>query len=217
MRELRTLCRCASLSAITFILAFPVSVPAASYTNDDFEGRRFSCNDPAWVNICLAPLKPGSSLSIAPGRGLPREPDDKLILVSDKQAWVITGPVDLVGHVDIKSEQDALEYLRFFSSFRTVHLFAAGELEVFKGKCFAVCLSSERWRNLGLSDARVALGEDGFDVTRYVIKPTERIPEVQLYRVLQRVRRDGNVLTLESVPVPLSIGDRLRLSFPRFL
>ena len=203
---------------VSLAISCQATAPASSLSEGvDLRGERFRCNDPNWVTICLRVLHESCSLSIAPGRGLPREPDDKLVLIRGRQARVVAGPEDLAGCVEIRSEQDALEYLRFFSSYETVYLFAEKDLEVYKGKCLAVCLPDERWKTLGLAEAAVSPREDGYEVTRYVIKPTVNIPEVQLLRVVQRVKSDGVVTTLSSQLVPLPLEDRLRLSFPRFL
>jgi hypothetical protein len=191
----------------------------SSFYDSQVLGGRFQCNDPGWVTICLSVLRESCSLSIAPGRGLPRKPGDKLVLIHGAQGSLVTGPADLVGCVDIKNDVDALEYLRFFSSFETVYLFAQQELEVYKGRCFAVCLPADRWDALKLAQPTIVSKENGFKVTRFLFRPTVNRPEVQLFRVVQEVRYNGAVLTLESepIPTPMSWKDRLKLRFPQFM
>jgi hypothetical protein len=220
MQELmKYICRFVSFGLIFFSVACQASAPPAASASEgvDFKGDRFRCDDPSWVSICLRVLRDDCSLSIAPGRGLPREPQDKLVLIRGNQARIVTGPADLVGCVEITSEQDALEYLQFFSSYALVYLFSEQELEIYKGGCFAVCLSDEQWHNSELGEISVLSRAGSYEVTRYVIKPAAIIPEVQLYRITQRVGGDGVVVTLNSESVPLPLEHRLRLSFPRFL
>lgn len=190
-----------------------------SFYDSQILGGRFQCNDPGWVTICLNVLRERCSLSLAPGRGLPRKPGDKLVLIHGEQARLVTGPADLIGCVDIKSKEDALEYLRFFSSFEMVYLFTQQELEVYEGECFAACLPADRWNALKLAQPTVLSKNDGFEVTRYLFRPTASRPEVQLFRVVQEVRRNGSVLTLESepIPAPMSWKDRIKLRFPQFM
>lgn len=209
------------LCAVLFAL-FSASCQASpsvvsSFDVNSFLGSRFRCNDPKWVTACLKVLRESCSLSIAPGRGIPRKSGDKLVLIHGDQARIVTRPADLAKCVDIGSEEDALEYLRFFSSFETVYLFDEAELEVYEGECFAVCLPSERWKALKLSPPVMVAKDNAFEVSRFVFKPTANKPEVQLFRVRERVGRDGEILTLESEPIPMSWEDRIKLRFPQFM
>lgn len=209
------------LCAVFFLLfsaSCQASLPAASSSEgNNLLGGRFRCNDPSWVTVCLKVLRENCSLSIAPGRGIPRKPGDTLILIHGDEARIVKSPQNLVGCVDIRSEEDALEYLRFFSSFEMVYLFGQEELEVYEGGCFAVCLPAERWSALKLVQPTVVIKDDGFEVRRYIFKATVNKPEVQLFRVIQKVGRGGEILTLESEPVPMSWEDRLKLRFPQFM
>lgn len=218
MQALKVFGKWAPIVVMFLGIACQASAPLTSLLEgSDFRGQRFRCNDSKGVSICLRVLRDGCSLSITPGEGLPREPQDKLVLSNGVKSQVVAGPSDLVGCVNIQNEQDSLEYLRFFSSYETVHLFKEQELEIYKEKCFAVCLAADRWQALGLGQVTAVSTEDAFEVTRYVIKPAANIPEVQIYRVAQRVNREGDVVVVESEPVPMSMEDRLRLSFPLFL
>lgn len=57
----------------------------------------------------------------------------------------------------------------------------------------------------------------GYEVSRFVIRPTAEIPLVGLHRVTQRVESDGKVLTLSSESLPLPVSIQVGLGFPRFL
>jgi hypothetical protein len=191
------------------------SPPSSTPRGDDLLGERFRCHSRCESPICLGPLRYGCILSVAFGGGIPSEPNDKLVLIHGDQARLVKRPADLVGCVDIKNGDYALEYLRFFSSYRTVYLFAEEELEAYEGDCL-VCLPSERWEALKLTPPTVMAKEDGFEVARYVFRPTANIPEVQLFRVIQRVGSNGEILTLYSEPLPMTWQDRLTLRFPMF-
>jgi hypothetical protein len=187
--------------------------------NADVLGKRYRCDDIGSADVCLDILSDSCSLVIARGRGIPAEPGSRLVLVEGETARIAKGPNHLVGCVEISTPAEALDYLRFFSSYETVHLFEDQRLEVFETdeECFAVCLPTERWQQLGLSEARVEVTEGGFEVTRLLIKPTSCQSRVEVFRVVESVGWDGRVKEISSDPVPVSDEDRLRLSFPHFL
>jgi hypothetical protein len=183
-------------------------------------GRRFRCDEPSWALLCLNVMAEECRISIVPGRGLPREANDRAVVVRRDEARMLNGPDALIGCVTINSEEEALELLRFFSSYSTVYLFQEKMLEIFPSadpQCFAICFSSERWRKLGFQEPVVRKVEGGFEVSRTVIKPTPKIPEVEAFRLVQRVARNGQVSEVSRQPIDLPEDLRLLLSFPSFL
>jgi hypothetical protein len=134
----------------------------------------------------------------------------------------VKAPSDLVGCVRIETAADALEYLRLFSSSSTVHLFEPQRLEVFPGSsgpgCRFTCLHPRIWRKLGLAEASAVLLEDGsFEVRRIVMKPEPQAWMPTLYRVVERVTRDGAVRVVSEEPVPARPEDLKELAFPIYL
>jgi hypothetical protein len=217
--------KCAAVDILPVFLLLGIACQAGALAarrapSEDLFGERFRCDDRSWVRLCLKVLKPGCRLSISPGEGLPREPDDRLVLIHAKEARVVTSFKDLMDCVEIHDEKDALEYLRFFSYYDTVYLLERQELEVFGSddkKCFAVCLPSGRWKSLNLSDPIIVRSGNDFEVTRYLIRPTKVPHQVALFRVTQLVQVNGNVLELKSERIDITPEDSLRLYFPRFL
>ena len=152
-----------------------------------------------------------------------------MIVATPDDSRVVKGPDDLVGCISIRSSAEALEYLRFFSSSATVHLFADQMLEVFpgdrpayiygpKGTCY-ICLPPRRWRALHLSSPHVTETETGYLVTRYVVRPSpEDFNASDLYRVTQRVGHDGVVELVSETHVDnLTPRERYGLAFPGYL
>jgi hypothetical protein len=112
--------------------------------------------------------------------------------------------------MDITDAAAALEYLRFFSSLVTWHLFEGMPLEVFVGQpgyihgqdgadC-SVCLPPQRWVELGLHSPVVFADGNAFLVTRFVVRVVKSRFALQLFRLTERVGRDGTVETMEQVP-----------------
>lgn len=198
-----------------------VPPPAARWA-EELLGGRFRCkHDPADESICLSALRPRCHLEVRRGEGLPQEPGDRLVLFRGEEPVEVAGPADLIGCVGISSPSDALEYLRFFSSMETVHLFADEILEIYESpvdrRCFLVCLPGDRWEALGFRQPLVEEIADGFKVTRFVIKPVPNYNEVTVFRMVQAVSRDGEVKGLSAEPVTISSEDLLYLGFPRYL
>lgn len=183
-------------------------------------GKRFLCSDAPTNKICLSVILSGCRIAIEPGPGIPSEPGERVLLRQGNEAHTIGGPNQLKGCVSISTEAQALEYLRFFSSLRTVHLFRDKVLEIYpsSGKgCYLVCLPKDRWDSLKLPSPLVEKTDAGFKVTRLVIKPIPTHQEVTVFRLTQEVDADGTVKELESVPVSLPKADLLWLGFPSYL
>jgi hypothetical protein len=212
-----------SLWALLIVVGLSCQSAALSVSRDpvrDILGDRFRCNDRSWVRLCLNVLKTDCSLSIVPGRGLPREPEDKLVPVHGDEARIVKGFEGLRGCVSIRSESEVLEYLRFFSSFETVYLFKQKDLEIYNAKgekCFAVCLPSARWNALNLSEPLITKSGDSFEVTRYMISSMPGQAGVSLFRTTQKVEPEGNVTEMKREPLQIPAEDLLRLFFPHFL
>lgn len=137
-------------------------------------GERFLCSDVPTKKLCLLTLLPGCSMTLKPGPGIPSEPDERALLHVGNDTHLVHGPNELKGCVSISTEAQALEYLRFFSSFTTAHLFQDEMLEIYpsSGKgCFRVCLPKDRWSSLKLQGPLIKKMDAGFRVTRLAIKP----------------------------------------------
>jgi len=195
----------------------------------DIDGSRFFCSSS--TALCLSTLEGDCSLGVKDSdpTSIPPEAEQVAVLSRGSEHKVVSGPNELAGCVSVASPEDALEYLRFFSSFRTVHLFEDQLLEVFparrpaylfgpKGTCYT-CLPPDRWRDLGLDGPRVESVDDGFLVTRYVVRPApEDSNASDLFRVTQWVGHDGRVELLAKEEVPgLTPAERYGLSFPHYL
>jgi hypothetical protein len=129
----------------------------------------------------------------------------------------VRSPKDLEGHVSLREPEDALDYLRFFSSVDTTYLFEDELLEISldpDGVCAWPCLSSERWKQLGLEAPRIHVTHDGYEVTRHIVRPFPSPTDVTAYRVIERVSRDGEVEILSEERIPLSLFDKAALAFP---
>jgi len=193
----------------------------------------YDCNSlnsiPADHSPCLSVLKPSCSLTLDRGESIPPEAEDRVVLQALGVRRIVKKPEDLAGCVSLNSPQDAIEYLRFFSSWKTVHLFRDQMLEVFegekpayeygpKGTCY-LCLPPNRWRALGLASPKVIVEPGGYLVTRFVVRPSPADSNVSdLYRITQRVSHNGSVSLVDEEPIPgLTRAERFGLAFPLYL
>lgn len=227
--------RSRSLSSCWILAVLPLvasltgcrSTSPAELATDHVDSRRLFCLNDA--SPCLATLRPECPLVLVDGESIPPQREQRVRLVRDGVRRTVRGPEDLVGCVSIDHPEHALEYVRFFSSWATVHLFDEQLLEISRGgrpayrhgpdgTCF-ICLPPARWEALNLAPPRVEATRDGFLVTRYVVRPApEDANASDLYRIVQLVGRDGAVelVTQDSVP-GLDPGERYGLAFPHYL
>lgn len=182
----------------------------------DIHGLRFRCNDLGSSKICLRVLASRCKLEVQQGKSLPPEAEERVILTVAQSRSTVHSPKDLVGCVEINTEDDALEYLRFFSSLWTVHWFESSKLEIFPGRCLRTCLSHRDWRAFGLKKASVTRLEDGFEVRRVVARRgAERWP-LEVLEVVERVSRAGSVEQLSARILDIPPEIRGRLNFPTY-
>src|SRR6185369_4929819 len=116
-------------------------------------GERFMCSGLPTKKLCLPTLLSGCRLTLKPGPGIPSEPKERVLLHMGNDTHLVDGPNELKGCVSISTQAQALEYLRFFSSLRTVHLFRDEVLEIYPSsgkRCYLVCLPKNRWASLKL-------------------------------------------------------------------
>jgi len=190
---------------------------------DDANGHRFLCGPQEARQLCLPVVRGGCAVHFLQGESIPPEAGEKVVRFGEAGEEVrVQGPSGLTGCVRIETAADALEYLRFFSSLSTVHLFEPQRLEVFPGRsgpdCRFTCLAPRIWRRLGLTEAAVTVLKEGsFEVRRTVMKPEPQLWRPTLYRVVERVTRDGAVRTVSEEPVPARLEDLKDLSFPMYL
>lgn len=200
------------------------STPGPGGKTPDWNGDRFLCGSREARSVCLSSVRAGCAIRFVEGESIPAEAEEKIVVrFSFGEEETVRGPADLAGCVRIASAADALEYLRLFSSLSTVHLFEPQRLEVFRGPsgspaCRSACLPPRVWRKLGLAEPRVTpLNDGGFEVTRIVIKPEPQPWMPTLYRVSERVARDGAVEILSEEAIPSTREDLAGLSFPMYL
>jgi hypothetical protein len=202
------------------------TVAKSDVPQSDYDGWRFYCD--AGGSLCLTVLEEDYSLILTEGESIPPQAEQHVVLMSPQGRHDIMGPNDLASSVSIATRDDAVEYLRFFSSWATVHLFEDQVLEIYrgrpgylhgpKGECF-ICIPPQRWRDLGLESPQVGETPGGFLVTRYVVRPASDDPNaIDLYRIQQEVGKDGSVKTIfQTQHRGLTRPERYGLSFPAYL
>lgn len=181
-------------------------------------GIRFRCGE-LGSGICLSVMKEGCSLTIKGSASIPRGHDEILVLRSGDIERPILGAKDLAGCIEINSESEALEYLRFFSSSWTVQLFESKKLEVFKSKnpkCPGICVPPTSWDRLDLPGPLVSRNGDTFEVTRTIIKPIPYPYDVTVFRVVERITHTGGVVEVSSAPIEVPSEIRWSLGFPGY-
>jgi hypothetical protein len=212
------------LGSLIFVCALLLVCPNGASSKTAAErkvqfGHRFWCENIVGNAMCLSVLRPECKLEVARTVALPNEPDDQLFLIHGDRKKLVNGPDQMVGCVEISDSAEALEYLRFFSSVRTVHLFDEKNLEIYHAAhddCYVVCLPTERWQALGFTEPQFKETASGIQVTRFVIKPIPNRQEVTVYRITQEVGAAGEVREISSEPVSIPQWDLLRLGFPSY-
>lgn len=119
----------------------------------------------------------------------------KLINKKTKKEIIINGPNDLKGCINIKTPEEALDYLRFFSSFNTAGFFDEVKYEVYKGnKCF-YCLKDKIWSKFHLHEPLIVSVHSGYEITRYVVKKIKESEDdkEQLFKIIEFVSKEGEV------------------------
>ncbi len=215
---MRAFLRACLLLPVLGCASAPVGPPPA-----DPDGKRFLCGPYDARSVCLSvPFREGCALRFVEGESIPPEAEEKIVVrrPSGEEAQV-HGPADVAGCVRVGSAAEALEYLRLFSSFKTVHLVEPQRLEVFPGpseSCLLTCLRPRIWRKLGLTEARVTPREDGsFEVARIIMKPEPHDWMPTLYRAVELVKPDGAVEILSETKIPSAPEDLAGLTFPMYL
>jgi hypothetical protein len=143
-------------------------------------------------------------VKIGSGGGLPFSAFERVELRVGEHLTFVHGPADLVGHVRVASPQDALQYVRVFTSPATaramrsamwvevVPMSAVDPQFVFgrdeyvdkllqhsaapTGREFGV-LTDDQWREAGLVGPTVVRADGGFIVVRLLFRPDERGPQ----------------------------------------
>ena len=118
-------------------------------------------------------------------------------MIRDDQFRRITGPNDLKGCADIDSPDTALEYLRFFSSENTAHLFDDEKKEIFpmtghRG-CSSVCMTPKNWDDLHLHEPIITMQNDNYKIVRFIIRPIPKGYMPTIYKEIVIVHKDGAV------------------------
>jgi hypothetical protein len=187
---------------------------------NDYYGSRFWCGERLRTKVCLSVLTAGCSLEFVPGAGVPSEPNDELWVKSSSGRKIVRGPADLERCVTITSPEKALEYLRFFSSYETVHLFSGNRMEIFSvergSDCKLACLPQNDWRRHRLKNAISSRVAGGFLIERTVVGFIDEPWKVQAYFRRELVEKSGRVVLLEERPLNLSFRELGTICFPMF-
>jgi hypothetical protein len=137
------------------------------------------------------------SLQFIEGDTIPPQISERVVLIRGDEMRRVNGPNDLKGCANIETPEEAIEYLRFFSSENTAHLFEDEKKEIFAPKghrgCILVCTTNRSWNNLHLHDPVVTPKNDGFEITRFIIKPFPKAYLPTIYKEIVLVRKDGGV------------------------
>lgn len=150
----------------------PDGAIAASWIKPGVELRRVSqtgfVDAQAWNWLqeeCVFPLS---------ASGHPREAFERLALVHKGEYLPVNWPPELRGSVHIRSRDDALAFVRLFSSPKTWYLFPEfGYLELSVGKSrplVAGGIDEATFKSLGLSQLEIVACKDGYRIRRPVVK-----------------------------------------------
>lgn len=198
-----------------------VVVLCGRYTHgEDRAGFRYICPGNRYEVGCvdLSMLSPRFELRLAYHGGVPAEPNDRLMLVEGGNEREIRSLGGLAHAVCIDSPEQALEFLRFGSSYRTVHLFQDEMLEVYEGTCSNVCVEDEWWDGLGAVPATVQNQVSGWAVIRTVARPrAESIWLLDICIRFEALDREGESEGAWEVPIGVVDSDDIGLRFPFFM
>ena len=149
---------------------------------------------------------------------IPREACEYLLLRCGREEIPVLTKLDLQGKVEIREPEEALQYLRFFSSKKTYYFFRDPYVEIYpapEDECISPCLPSERWNELGLHQASVTSTRDGwFEVTRNIVRRDGPAGNPRLYTATEAVSSDGQIELLKQISVPTTRFDEVWLMFP---
>ncbi len=204
-------------------LGFWVSVAdARNLRRPDYHGYRFFCGDSGSERICLPYLRSECSLSFVRGKSTLGEVQQSLLINREGSVSRVNTPGDLAGCIELASSLDALDYLRFFSSPRTIHLFDQPFLEIFparkrKRPCVYTCLPEKTWDRLGLVEASVKEADSGFEVSRFAIeRDASVIAGVRVVQIVEFVSFDGTIEIMANIPFVFAVEDIAGLMFPQY-
>ena len=192
----------------------------------EINGLNFRCGR-ATDSECirLSVLNEDCILKFVPGVSIPPSATEEVSLTKNNVTKRVNCPEDMVGCVTIKNPEDALEYLRFFSTHWMAYLFnkEIQRQEIFKmpsaGKNNSVCLPEKRWKRLNLREPIIKRLRDGFIVIRYIIRPKGKPADlyVAIHRETSFVSTAGEIIVLDETEVPSTLEDTVYLGFPAFL
>ncbi len=206
-------------ASATLFLLFSVTLQAATLGTSDPSGARFLKDG----TVLCPGLRKGCALRHQSGESIPPEATEAIFIVRSEKELKVAGPSDLAGCVSIGSPYEALEYVRFFSSYGTVHLFADAIMEVYMtpGKVRSeepATLPQTVWKLFHLPAAAATRTAEGYRVTRVVAVPVDGKPwHIRLKKLVQSVTRSGEVEEISRVDCGVPAAELEGLSFPMFL
>ncbi len=208
--------------AAAILTASDTDAGAGGPRHPDYQGSRFFCGNPGSERVCLPYLRSKCSLTFVHGESIPEEAQEHLLIKRNGELTPVRTPSDLSGCVRLESVQEALDYLRFFSSLRTIHLFDQPFLEIFparkkKRSCFYTCLPAKTWDRLGLVEATGSEGDNGFEISRIAIKrDASFVAGVKVVRIVEHVSRDGRICLISEESFVFALEDIAGLMFPQY-
>jgi hypothetical protein len=112
----------------------------------------------------------------------------------DEQSVLLTHPLNLVGHVNIQSEEEALEFVRLFSSRDTYFLFPYfGRVEVLPSKeTGAYALEEQKFREIAkLPEVKRVGLSNGHQASFQIKRAVVLLSDVSLYETTEIVHENG--------------------------
>jgi len=202
------------------IFSQPACSSSSTTSTHDPKGLRFTCDKLYPLEICFDLLRPGCALHGEEENSLPPEASQRVVLQVDDERRVVRSPRDLDQCVTIQGPADALEYARFFSSYRTTHLFDQQRIEIFPGRtkaCGLACLPPKLWGSLGLPEATVRETDEGFRVIRSILRRVDQKPGIGIFVEEELITPTGGIRLISSERVQASRDHLLHIGFPMYL
>jgi hypothetical protein len=143
----------------------------------------------------------------------------RLFVVQNNREQLVSWPSDLIGNVSIHNSEQALQFLRIFSSQHTWYRFPEyGYLEIgvssSNQNCDIAPVSPAVFRSLGLRSAEVKELDGEFRIRRSVVKPDG--DKVLVIILDETVSPNGRYIVRRSWEHAMPMGE-LGLSLPEFM
>ncbi|MEM7819970.1 MAG: hypothetical protein QXD48_04050 [Candidatus Aenigmatarchaeota archaeon] len=216
---------------LLLIVLFIFSCSMPKIPCEAINGSKYRCSVYDYNSKCinLSVLKKGCTLEFVPGESIPPEATEKIVLKYKDIVKEIRSPDDFASLgcecIYIWNENQALEYLRFFSSYETFYLFDDWKIEIYPADkyenkdygCYGFTIPKRLWNKLGLHDPIVEYKEEGFIITRFIIKPIPRPYMPTIFKETVLVERHGKISVLKEEVITSCEKYTEGLGFPNFI